>query len=412
MKKAIIKVFLGNMAGAGLGFLLSVFLARFLSIGNYGKINFVFSLVIILSTILDLGFSNASVVIHNRFKDKAGDNALFATNRAFAFMVIFSSPLLVAAIYAVALFYSLTITEAVVIFVATWTYIIFRYVLILAQARSEWDRYNTFSILNSVFRLAFIMLFGIILVYWLKLMASYVSFLYGYAAASIFMCLLVVYSFRKDLKFSMFDDPDAKATLKNIITHVGLANVFIIITMRADSLIILKYLGSAKLGVYAAASTLVLVFPLITNSITNVAIKEAAGQEGKQFLSRIMRSQVRFLPLLFVLVVPSFFLSKPLILLFFGARFLETVNVFRILLVAFIGGIFFTPLESYFYANRQIEIFRLKFIEMVTFVSLSLLLIRRLDIYGVALSAVATKLVGWSVLLMKVRREATANQGA
>src|SRR5574340_303976 len=98
MKKAIIKVLLGNMAGAGLGFLLSVFLARFLSLGDYGKINFVFSLVIIFSTVLDLGFSNAAVVIHNRFKDKAGDGVLFATNRAFALMIVFSSPLLIVAI--------------------------------------------------------------------------------------------------------------------------------------------------------------------------------------------------------------------------------------------------------------------------------------------------------------------------
>lgn len=411
MKKAIIKVFLGNMAGAGLGFLLSVFLARFLALGDYGKINFVFSLVIILSTILDLGFSNASVVIHNKFKDEAGDDALFATNRAFGLLVVLSTPLLVAAIYAARLFYSLSVTEAAVIFISTLTYIIFRYVLILAQARGEWDRYNTFSILNSVFRLAFILSFGLFLTYWLKLAERYASLLYGYAAASVFMCLLVAYFFRHDLKFKSFGNPEAKAALKDLIRHIGLANVFIIIAMRADSLIILKYLGSEKLGIYAAASTLALVFPLITNSITNVAIKEAAGQDRARFLSRIMSLQVRLLPLMIALVVACVLLAKVLIVLFFGAKFQATANVFRILLVVYVGGMFFTPLESYFYANRQVEILRLKFIEMVTFVSISLLLIKWLDIYAVALSAVAMKIVSWSVLTMKVRKELSSQAG-
>jgi len=408
MKITILKVFASNMLGAGLGFSLNVILARLLSLEEYGKINFIFSVVVIISTSLDFGFSNASVIVYNKFKDKIGKAAIYATNRAFAFTILYSLPLVLAALFLIHKFYSFEFKEVVVILLSTIFYTIYRYVVSLHQAEGAWNKYNFLNVLNNVFKICLVGIFIFVCHYVLDLMGVYTSSMYGYTTSIILLCILVMALTRNILKVKRPDGEGGREltqSLKRIVINIGIANLVIIITMRADSLIILKYLGSQKLGIYSAANTLALFFPLITISLMNVFLKEAASRDRKMFLSRIMKAQVNLLPIVIMIIGVAVIFSKPMILLIFGERFAETVNIFRILLVAFIGGVFFTPLESFFYANGQREIRNLKLIQMITFLSLSILLIQSFDIYGVAFSVVASRLVGWTVLMMKARRE-------
>jgi len=121
------------------------------------------------------------------------------------------------------------------------------------------------------------------------------------------------------------------------------------------------------------------------------------------FLEKLFQSQKKYIPYLILILVALILISKPLFLILFGEEYIESVNIFRILLIAYIGGIFFTPLESYFYSHHQKIILQIKFLQMLLIIFGVWITSKWFALEAIATVIVLSRILGWVILYFNVR---------
>jgi O-antigen/teichoic acid export membrane protein len=397
LKPAFTSVLAGNLVTAGLGFLISVLLSRFLSVADFGRINLMFSLVVTFFTIADFGFSNTTIIFYNRFKGKYPENPLYYLNSIylrFWISVIVISTLIV--YFFLRPYFNLNGTESFLILFVFIPFMIFRYLNSCNQAYGYWKQFNIQNIMNKFLQMSSIFL-GILFFYRLSgIQDKYEATLSGYA---LYPVLLIVFSIILNYKYLHFrplaeNRKQVVSDLSKIAVPLGMTNIFVIISMRFGYLATDKLLGSDALGIFSAANTLALVFPLITTSLMNVLLRETATRK-QEFLQKIIVNQKKYAPFLLLFLVMSIVLSRFFILLIFGENYAASVNIFRILLIPYIGGIFFTPLQSYFYSHQAKTVMTLQFLQMLIVVAGSIILTRYYQLTGIAFAITLSRIAGW-----------------
>jgi O-antigen/teichoic acid export membrane protein len=383
---------------AGLGFLVNVFLARELDLANYGKISLVFSFVIMMSTISDFGFGNSVVIFYNKFVTKTRGYPLNLVNSVYS---IFLSCLLCCCTISLLIFYNikwLSYEQCLVILSSSLFFTISRYICSVNQALGNWYGFNTLNIANNIFKLLCVLFGFFVLSRIFSSNSKYSGVLFGYSIYPILLFLFSLYLTRNNLGKFSFEDKRFLKKLLNVVFPIGITNVIIIISMRFDVLVVDKFLGSEALGIYSAANSLALAFPLVTKSIMNVLLKESSSQ-NIGFLEKILERQKKYIKHLMLVLCLSILFAGYVIDIVFGSRFSESVGIFRLLIIGYIGGIFFVPLESYFYSHKPKFILIIKFVSMLNMVILSLCLVSSFKLYGVAISSIITRIIGWSIIL-------------
>lgn len=401
MKKTIIGVLISNFSAAGIGFLLNIILARLLSVEEYGRISLVLVSIIVIFTIFEFGFNNSSVVFYNRFKDKYRDIEIFLNKLYTKYLILIIIPIIVF-VYILKVFYNYTPLETSIVVINIFVFSIYRYIIAIYQAKAEWKTYNTLNILSNFMKLIVLLSFMLVY-YWLEGSNYYnmVLISYGISAGIVLFITLYISKQYEFLKSNIKNDKNIFNDFKNIIIPIGISNIFIIISMRADVFFIEKYLGEGQLGIYMAANSLALVFPLITSSLMNVFIQKSA-HDKTGFLDKILQQQKKYIPYLVLILSASVLSAKPLFLILFGERYIESIDIFQILLIAYIGGIFFTPLESYFYSHNQKIILFMRFIQMVVIILGLLLFLDSFGLVAVAYIIVFSRVVGWCIMYFNI----------
>src|SRR5437868_4757892 len=136
---------LSNLAGAGLGFAVSVILARLLDLGAFGRMNLVLSLIVILFTVADFGFSNAVVIYHNRAGTE-GALGISVANRAYIRTLAWTFCAGIIAIASLRRVYTLSLLEMVVIAVSFLLLSAYKYLTAIHQAAGDWLRFNALNL--------------------------------------------------------------------------------------------------------------------------------------------------------------------------------------------------------------------------------------------------------------------------
>lgn len=400
MRKAFLSVALSNLVGAGLGFLVNVSLARLLDVASFGRINLVFSMIMILYTVAEFGFGSSAVIFHNRHREENSVETIKVVNHIYVRFLVLVSAVSIFALLLLGKLYSLTSLEIVVVFTSFFFFGCYRYLCSIHQAVGDWTQFNILTISNNILKALCIAVSVVILSTWFVVENYYNAALYGYIVYSVLLVLFALVATRAYMVLPPAVNRYEVKEFVGILAPIGIAGVFIVVTMRFDSLIIEKILGSRSLGIYSAANSLAMIFPIITGSLMNVVLRESAGDK-LEFLERVMTNQRKYFATLLVVLVTSYLLSDYIIALAFGNTYAESVDIFKILLIAYIGGVFFTPLESYFYANHPNVILVMRFIQMIALIVLSWSLIGKYGIFGVAVSVVVTRLIAWAFFYVK-----------
>ena len=122
-------------------------------------------------------------------------------------------------------------------------------------------------------------------------------------------------------------------------------------------------------------------------------------------MRNIVSKQKKYCFIILVLFVFAFLLVKPVFLLLYGERYIDSILVFQILLDPYIGGVFFTPLESDFYGQEPKRIRNLKFFQMSIIVIFIFLLIFKLGLIGVAIAIAISRIFGWIYLSWRTHQK-------
>lgn len=408
MRKAILSVSLFNAISAGLAFCINIFLARYLSVELYGKINLLLSFTLIINTISDLGFSNTNVIFNNKLKTSFSKNELLLATTYFFkknLPIVVSVGLILILIFGI--LFDLTSLEILFLFVQGLLITFFRFLLSFHQAFGNWTRFNFLNLSLNVFKILFIGgSFYIPLFINLETILSYnVILIFLIISCIISFIISFIFSWKYiSLKSPYVIMPKLVREFKKIWHPLIGINIIIVLAMRSDTLIIQKFLGDKYLGIYSVANSLALVFPLITNSIMQVLLKENSNK-GSSFLKRILDLQKKYFIFILAILILLEFLSYYIISVLFGEEFKISVIYFQVLIVAHVGGLIFTPLESYFYSKNTKFIFYFKGIQLMIILILSITFIEILGLLSVALAVLVSRICGWIILSIKSKSE-------
>jgi O-antigen/teichoic acid export membrane protein len=397
MKKKLLSVIFSNFMGAGLGFLLNIILARILDVESYGAISLIFSFVIVLYTLLDFGFNSTQVIFYNNYKNQYESNLLLGLIKTlyrkwFVLVSLFS----LAIITLLSFLYNLSYLEMLCLFSSHIFYSLYRFDISTFQALGNWKKYNILNVLNNIVKLAAIMLCVGVVSLVDNSEKYYESVLIGYLLYSVVLYLISYFYQTEDKTLQASSKLNSQLTKSFFSTLVplGASSAVVVIIMRVDVFIIEHYMTLADLAVYFAASSVALVFPIITGSLLNVFIQKAA-QSDISYLRVLVKQQIKvalYLPLVFMVFT---LLAPYLFTILFPAEYQNGTTIFTILLLAHIGGMAFSPIESYFYAHKPTVIFKLKLVQLVITVTLELLLVNTIGLNGIAAAILVSRLIGW-----------------
>jgi O-antigen/teichoic acid export membrane protein len=409
LKKTIISVITSNVFAAGIGFLLNILLARILSIEEFGRINLIFTLIIMLFSIFEFNFSNTTVIFYNKLKKRFYNDEnklLYYTNYLFLKYISYTSVLAIIIIFIIKYYYSLSTLEISVISLNFIMFLLYRYIINLYQAVGEWRKFNFYNILHNFIKSISIVLSILIFSIYFSFYSNYISTLIGSLIFPIIFFIFIISKSKNLLKVKNLTSNRNKylTIFKKIIIPLGISNIFIVITMRADVLIIEKFLGSEALGIFAAANIFALVFPLITSALRNVYLKESASKD-KLFLKNILLNQRKFFPFIILIFIISISISEYLFDFIYGEKYKDSIILFNLLLIAYIGGTFFTPLESYFYSHYPKDILYLKLYQMFIVLIFEYLLIQYYELIGIAIAIILSRAFGWIYIILKAKKE-------
>lgn len=396
LKSIIFSVIGSNAIAAGLGFTVNVLLARSLSIGEYGSISYVLSVVIILYTLTSLGLTNTTVITSNESL-ATQEIAIGRINELFKYYLIlliicFFIPVATIAVIKSADFTFITMLVGSILFN------VYRYNTTINQAAGKWNIYNSLNIANNGTKIVII---GVALFVAKKFLNSENVLIVLNSALIIYYTVVVIISLRYTRHIARIREKlDLAFTRKflSVLVPLGITDAFIILHLRYPILFIESTMTQHELGIFNAASSLAIAFPIITSSMMNVLIRESAKKDDTHLLA-IYSTQKRIIKYLIPLIVLMILSSDILITSVFGKSYQESTPIFQILIVGFIGGIFFVPLESYFYSRNPKFIVGLKFLSLVTIIIFSLILVDIYGLVGVAYSSLLSRVTTWIVLI-------------
>ena len=182
---------------------------------------------------------------------------------------------------------------------------------------------------------------------------------------------------------------------------IATSNLVIVLFMRTDGLLIVYFLGVSEFAKYSAANILGMAIPLITRSLMNVSFSIASIQTSG-YIETIWRRQLNLLPWIVLISCILFLMSNFVIDALYGDKYVGIDLVFFILSLGYLWGIYFVPLESYFYVDSPNKILKYKFSGLVSLSILAPPLLLQMGITGGAFALLLAKIISWGFLMSDV----------
>lgn len=401
-------VFSGNALNGLIGFLILISLTRWLNVSEYGVVSFFWTLIIAISAIYEFGVEKSFLILfgkeRNQFEKKRlvfkYNNLRLRTIIVFILMYLFGESLG---------FFTkiLTISERLLIILSSICYLVYFHSLALLQIEKNLKRYSTFLTFPSFFRLILILLCILFLTNLdgtNRILAIEASILF----ALLISAFLIQVNKKHQLRFPLSSDINF-TSLKPLLFGsliFGVLSVINKVGMRIDNIVIFFFLDKTGVGLFNAANNLALVFPMITTAILTVFFREFSfnTEKQQQHIAMIKKYQLRMVFPVIITAILLFYYSSSVIIFFLGSDYTATASIFQVLVIPYLGGILFTPLESYFFSYSQNFIFKVKLIQFSTGIIITALLILKFGIAGLGFSQLITRTFGWMVYTVKINK--------
>lgn len=227
-------------------------------------------------------------------------------------------------------------------------------------------------------------------------------------SSTILVSLFALFSIRK----SLVKPKQYAPAIKMLLIFGGylvLASSIELVQLYTDSFMIGYFMTETDVGYYSAAITLsaaIHIVPRAVSMITNptIATYWGKGEVDKiaDLVNRVMKYTASlFIPLGFVIA----FLSQPIIALIFGAEFRPAILPLQILVIRSVCGGIVTSVGTALSSTAYVSmVFKLSGVMAVINIILNLLLIPRWGITGAAIATALSSLVDVALLIYFIQR--------
>jgi len=337
-------LFFNGTVTAFLGFVFTWFVARALSVSDFGVFSAISNLVFIIAPVTDFGISSAIIKFVASLEAegkgmKAKEYVKAGFLFKFAFLALVSILLIIFAPFVSRRLLATdnSVFSYWVIFVSLGLFLS-SYISPVLQAYKRFVGSVTIDISYSLTRVVLIFLFGLS---GLTLFKSLGAFAFAGVVPLIIIAFIYGYGFLKTR-------PTAKIykELLGFSGWLGVNRVLSSVSGRADVQMLAALSGAIVTGYYSIASRLALFIVVLASSFGAVISPRLAAFNNKE------KEKVFILKSTLALVAVSFgiilwiIIARPFITVLFGVKYLESVNVFKALALSMIPFLFTAPSVS------------------------------------------------------------------
>jgi len=371
-----------------LGFFITVYTVRYLSVDSYGILSTALALTGIYVVFGDLGLSTLTV------REVARDESLthkYVGNTTIMklFLSLFTFLLTVLTVYILG-YNDITI---IVTYILTAAFIFNAFSSIfysIFQSYQKMEYQSVATILNSV-----VMLIGTLLVIYLGLDVIAFAFVYLVANAINFIYILVTYAWKFYLPNIEMDLEFWKSTIKEALP-LSITSLFAVLVFRIDSVMLSVMSGMEAVGFYNAAYRLMealIFFP----QVYTTAIFPVFSKLYVSSINPLKGAYIKSFKYLTILSLPIAvgitLLAEPIILLLFKPEYIPSILALQIVVwvlpfifVNYIQGSLLTAM------NRQVTYLKITAASLVLNVGMNLVLIPLYSYLGAAFVTVITEI--------------------
>jgi O-antigen/teichoic acid export membrane protein len=376
-------LFAGNVGAAFWGFLFTLFVARSLSVYDFGIFSAAINLVVILSSITDIGISTGSVNFisaHTARGEHEKANQYIKASFIIRVLVVLA---ISAIIIVFAPFVSKTFLATLDPKIAIWSAIIpvflfpdlfFPYIL---QAKKKFLHSTIMDNAFYVARLLFVLAFYAVG----SLTMSRAFWAFG---AGFLVTLVLTFVFIKtDFIFSKPTKEEYKKLL-GFSGWIAVNRIISSISGRLDITMLAAIVGATATGLYSIPSRLASFIIVLSGSFSSVLATRLASFGNKDEEKKyIIKSTLALLPITAGIIVWIIF-AEPFILLLFGQKYLPAVPIFQALAAAQIPFLFTVPaVSAIIYAMKKtVYIGTLSFFQLAAIFALNFYLIPKYGVFG------------------------------
>jgi O-antigen/teichoic acid export membrane protein len=376
-------VFIGNLGSAFWGFLFTLFVARSLSVSDFGVFSAVLNLVNILSSLADIGISTGSV---NFVSEYLGKNDEEKANEYVKASFI-TRLLIVMAISIVMLAFSPIVPHKLLATtnsrMGLWVAVIpifwfpdyfFPFIL---QARKKFLHSVIYD--NSFYfgRLFFALIFYIIGA--LTIDKAFLAFGVGFLVTVILTFVFV--------RIDFYHTKPARNEYQNLLKFsgwIGVNRIISSISGKLDIQMLAVMAGAFATGLYSIPSRLASFIIVLSSSFSAVLAPRMAGfgDKGKEKVY-LVKSTLALFPITAGIIF-WIIAAKPFILLLFGEKYLPSVPVFQALTASMIPFLFTVPsVTAIIYSMKKTVFIGLfSFFQLAAIFILNYILIPRYGPFG------------------------------
>jgi len=391
--KDTIILFGGNVGSAFWGFVFTIIVARGLSVADFGIFSAALNLVIILSSLGDIGISTASVnfIAENLAKgEKQKADEYVKASFIIRLVIVLALSLLVLVFAPIVSIRLLATTDPSV---AVWSAIIpiflfpdlfFQYIL---QAKREFLKSTIYDNAFYVARLVFA------LVYYLAGTLTMPRAFMSFGAGFVITVILTFIYVKKDF----MNTKPSREEYKNLLHFSGWIAVNRIVSSisgRLDITMLAAMVGATATGLYSIPSRLASFIIVLSGSFSSVLATRMAGFNDKEKeRDYIVKSTYALIPITLGIIVWIIF-AKPFVLIF-GEKYLDAVPVFQALAAAQIPFLFTVPpVTAIIYSMKKtVYIGMLSFVQIAGIFLLNFYFIPRYGAFGPTLTFGITNVI-------------------
>lgn len=387
-------LFAGNLGSAFWGFLFTLFVARSLSISDFGIFSAAINLVVILASLADIGISTGSVNFVSTHTAKGEHEKADQYTKA-SFIIRLAVVLVTSVLVIIfAPFVSKTFLATRDPMIAIWSAVLpififpdlfFPYIL---QAKKKFLHStiidNVFYIARLLFVLAFYVVGG------LTMSKAFWAFGAGFVFSLVFIFIY--------LKSDFLRSRPGKEEYKNLLKYsgwIGVNRIISSVSGRLDIQMLAAIAGATATGLYSIPSRLASFIVILTSSFSSVLAPRLTGFGNKENEKKyILKSLIALLPIT-AGVVLWIIIAKPFVLTLFGEKYLESVPVFQALALAQIPFLFTAPSVSaiIYSMKKTIYIGTFSFFQIAAIFLLNFFLIPKYGVFGPTITLGVTNII-------------------
>ena len=385
-------VSLGNVLSRLFSAVISIVVARTLGPVYFGKFSVLFSIMMVIASGLsgiDFTYIHATLNPHIKIKVEFSDYLYFKMFVSLILIIVgfIFTPYINENIFK----QGVTSLGIVITLFSAFCFILYTTVYTYYQVVQEFTKY-------SCTQVTYYFLVLLIIVLLVKFdIKKYEFFLLPYLIVGLFIFFFFLIFHKNSFLLKEHNLFNIAKMGKWIIP----SEMFSILFGRLDLLILSHYISGPNLGYYSAALRIVNIYLTFTAAFSAIMLPKASGVKSKAQKEKFLKASLLLSFVLVLLNCILILMSKYIVLILYGADYLESYKFTRLLLISYVPFTLYQPFRYLTYTyNKTFYLFLIPFVQCVLLILLSMNFIKLFSIPGVIYAKAVAFIIGGLIFFL------------